>query len=54
MRLEWSNGSLEDLERLYEFLRPVAPIAAHRALMSVHRKPSSSHFCVNAAERIAW
>ncbi len=35
MRLEWSNGSLEDLERLYEFLRPVAPSAAQQALMSL-------------------
>jgi plasmid stabilization system protein ParE len=35
MRLEWSNESLDDLERLYEFLRPVAPAAAQRALTSL-------------------
>ena len=54
MRLEWSNESMEDVERLYEFLRPVAPAAAHRALISPYRSHARLIFCVNAAERIIW
>ena len=40
MQLQWTSHALEDLERLYEFLEPVNPRAAARAVQALVASPA--------------
>lgn len=40
MRLRWASKAMSDLARLYEFLAPVNPPAAIRAVQALTRAPA--------------
>lgn len=39
MRIKWTAAASSDLVRLYEYLRPVAPVAAARVVKQLARAP---------------
>jgi len=52
MKLKWTNLALSDLTRLYEFLAPVNPQAAARAVQLLTAAPSKLPMNPRIGERL--